>query len=40
MQATLPNEGTDVQIVQVNNAGHYFVEEQPDAVIQQFLSFF
>lgn len=40
MQAVLPTEGTNVQVVQIANAGHYFVEEQPAAVIQQFLEFF
>lgn len=40
MLGTLPNEGTDVQVVQIQNASHYLVEEQPDAVAQQFLSFF
>lgn len=40
MQAVLPTEGTDVQVFQIANAGHYFIEEQPEAVIQQFLNFF
>jgi pimeloyl-ACP methyl ester carboxylesterase len=40
MESILPAEGTDVQVVQIQNAGHYFVEEQPEAVIQQFQAFF
>jgi pimeloyl-ACP methyl ester carboxylesterase len=40
MQATLPTQGTDVQIVVVPDTGHYFVEEQPQAVIDQFNKFF
>ena len=40
MQATLPTQGTDVQVVEVQNTGHYFVEEQPQAVIDQFKQFF
>jgi pimeloyl-ACP methyl ester carboxylesterase len=40
MQAVLPTEGTDVQVVQIQDAGHYLVEEQPEAVIQQFQAFF
>jgi pimeloyl-ACP methyl ester carboxylesterase len=40
MEAVLPNEGTDVQIQEVNDAGHYFLSEQPDVVIKAFTSFF
>jgi pimeloyl-ACP methyl ester carboxylesterase len=40
MQAELPPQGTNVQVVQIQNAGHYLVEEQPKAVIQQFQAFF
>jgi pimeloyl-ACP methyl ester carboxylesterase len=40
MQATLPNQGTDVKVVVVPDAGHYFVEENPQAVIDQFNEFF
>jgi pimeloyl-ACP methyl ester carboxylesterase len=40
MQATLPTQGTDVQVVVVPDTGHYFVEEQPQAVIDQFNQFF
>src|ERR1700678_80574 len=36
MEAVLPNEGTDVQIQEVNDAGHYFLSEQPDVVIKAF----
>lgn len=40
MQAILPTQGTNVQVVQIDNAGHYFIEEQPEATIQQLLDFF
>jgi pimeloyl-ACP methyl ester carboxylesterase len=40
MQATLPTQATNVQVVVVPNTGHYFVEEQPQAVIDQFDQFF
>lgn len=40
MQATLPNQGTDVEVVVVPDAGHYFVEETPQVVIDQFNRFF
>lgn len=40
MQATLPTQGTDVEVVVVPDTGHYFVEEQPQAVIDQFTEFF
>jgi pimeloyl-ACP methyl ester carboxylesterase len=40
MEAVLPSEGTDVQIQEVSNAGHYFISEQPEVVIQAFFSFF
>ncbi|SCG59087.1 alpha/beta fold hydrolase [Micromonospora halophytica] len=40
MQATLPNQGTDVRVVVVPDAGHYFVEEAPQAVIDEFNRFF
>jgi len=40
MQATLPTQGTDVEVVVVPDTGHYFVEEQPQAVIDQFNKFF
>ncbi|MEU4739231.1 alpha/beta hydrolase [Actinosynnema sp. NPDC023658] len=40
MQATLPNQATDVKVVVVPDAGHYFVEEAPQAVIDEFNHFF
>jgi pimeloyl-ACP methyl ester carboxylesterase len=40
MQATLPNQGTDVKVVVVPDAGHYFLDEAPHIVIDQFTEFF
>ncbi|HEU5160182.1 MAG TPA: alpha/beta hydrolase [Streptosporangiaceae bacterium] len=40
MKTMLPGQGTDVKIVPVQNAGHYFVEEAPHVVIDQFNEFF
>ncbi|WLQ45108.1 alpha/beta hydrolase [Streptomyces laculatispora] len=40
MEATLPTQGTDVRVVVVPDAGHYFVEEAPQAVIDEFNAFF
>ncbi|MBF6064120.1 alpha/beta hydrolase [Nocardia terpenica] len=40
MQATLPNQGTDVEIAVLPDAGHYFVDERPQAVIERFDTFF
>lgn len=40
MAARLPAQGTDVRLLQVADTGHYFVEEQPQAVIDAFTSFF
>ncbi|GAB2691605.1 alpha/beta fold hydrolase [Kitasatospora kifunensis] len=40
MQATLPAQASDVRVVVVPNAGHYFVEEAPQAVIEEFNRFF
>lgn len=40
MQGTLPTQGSDVKVVVVQNAGHYFVEEAPQAVIDEFNEFF
>jgi pimeloyl-ACP methyl ester carboxylesterase len=40
MRATLPAQGADVRVVVVPDAGHYFVEEAPDAVIDEFNRFF
>ncbi|MEU6441671.1 alpha/beta hydrolase [Streptomyces sp. NPDC047046] len=40
MEATLPTQGSDVRVVLVPDAGHYFVEEAPEAVIDAFNTFF
>jgi pimeloyl-ACP methyl ester carboxylesterase len=40
MQATLPNQATDVRVVVLDDAGHYFVDEAPQAVIDEFVRFF
>lgn len=40
MQATLPTQATDVRIVVLEDAGHYFVDEAPQAVIDEFIRFF
>jgi pimeloyl-ACP methyl ester carboxylesterase len=40
MRATLPEQGTDVRIVVIPDAGHYFVEEAPQTVIDEFNRFF
>jgi pimeloyl-ACP methyl ester carboxylesterase len=40
MQATLPTQGTDVKVVVLPETGHYFVDENPQAVIEQFSEFF
>jgi hypothetical protein len=39
MQATPPNQGNDVKVVVVD-AGHYFVDEVPQVVIDEFTKFF
>jgi pimeloyl-ACP methyl ester carboxylesterase len=40
LQKVLPSKGTDVQVVEVPDSGHYIPEEQPEAVIQQLMRFF
>jgi pimeloyl-ACP methyl ester carboxylesterase len=40
MQATLPTQAIDVKVVVVPDAGHYFIEESPQAVIEEFDRFF
>jgi pimeloyl-ACP methyl ester carboxylesterase len=40
MEAVLPGEGTDVQLEEVSDAGHYFLSEQPEFVVKAFTSFF
>lgn len=40
MQGTLPSQGTDVKVVVVQGAGHYFVDEAPQAVIDELNQFF
>lgn len=36
----LPTQGTDVRLVKVTGAGHYFVDEVPDVVVQTLTGFF
>lgn len=40
LQALLPGQGTDVRVVEVEDAGHFFTEEQPEFVIDQLTAFF
>lgn len=40
MKAKLPGLAAKVQVEEVTDAGHYFVEEQPQQVIDHFRSFF
>lgn len=40
MKEKLPQLATNVQVEEVTDAGHYFVEEQPQQVIDHFQSFF
>ncbi|WP_447007434.1 alpha/beta fold hydrolase [Saccharothrix isguenensis] len=40
MQGTLPSQATDVKIVVVQDAGHYFVDEAPQTVIEELDRFF
>jgi pimeloyl-ACP methyl ester carboxylesterase len=40
MAAKLPTQGTNVQVAEIANAGHYFVEEQPAEVIRHLTAFF
>ncbi|HZR48173.1 MAG TPA: alpha/beta hydrolase [Streptosporangiaceae bacterium] len=40
MEAVLPSEATNVQLQEVSDAGHYFIDEQPDVVIEAFIKFF
>lgn len=40
MQETLPRQATDVKVVVVPDAGHYFIEEAPEIVIEEFNRFF
>ncbi|MEV7011447.1 alpha/beta hydrolase [Streptosporangium sp. NPDC051022] len=40
MSQVLPTQGTDVRLAQVDDTGHYFVEEQPAAVIRHLTDFF
>ncbi|MBR7834883.1 alpha/beta hydrolase [Actinospica durhamensis] len=40
MSAVLPTQASDATIVEVLDAGHYFIEEQPQFVIDQFNAFF
>ncbi|MEV4119693.1 alpha/beta hydrolase [Micromonospora sp. NPDC049645] len=38
--ATLSQQATNVQLVQINNTGHYFVDEQPQVLVQHLKAFF
>ncbi len=40
MQRTLPTQGADVKIIVVQDGGHYFVDEAPHVVIDEFNQFF
>ena len=40
MAAVLPTRGTNVTVHEVPNTGHYFVEEQPQVVINELTAFF
>jgi pimeloyl-ACP methyl ester carboxylesterase len=40
MSAVLPTQAVNATVVEVQNAGHYFIEEQPQFVIDQFNAFF
>jgi pimeloyl-ACP methyl ester carboxylesterase len=40
MQATLPTQAADTRIVVIPDAGHYFVDEAPQTVIDEFIRFF
>lgn len=35
-----PDKGTDIQVVEVKDSGHYLPEERPDAVIEALIGFF
>ncbi len=38
--ATLTQQATNVQLVQIDNTGHYFVDEQPQVLVQHLRAFF
>ncbi|XVQ14906.1 alpha/beta hydrolase [Spirillospora sp. CA-255316] len=40
MQKVLPEQGTDVRVLEVKDSRNYLVEEQPQAVIDAFFEFF
>ncbi|HYQ70263.1 alpha/beta hydrolase [Actinophytocola sp.] len=40
MRATLPEQGTDVEVVVIPDVGHYFVEEAPRTVVDELNRFF
>lgn len=40
MRATLPTQAADAQVVLVEDAGHFFVEEAPQTVVDEFVRFF
>ncbi|MET7427327.1 alpha/beta hydrolase [Dactylosporangium sp. NPDC005555] len=39
LAATLSAQATNLQLAQIDNTGHYFVDEQPAAVVQQLKAF-
>jgi pimeloyl-ACP methyl ester carboxylesterase len=40
LQYLWPAQGTDVRVVKVADAGHFFTEEQPEFVVDQLIRFF
>ncbi|MEU0373560.1 alpha/beta hydrolase [Streptomyces sp. NPDC006283] len=40
MQKVLPTQGTDVRVAEIKDTRNYLVEEQPEAVIAEFIEFF
>ncbi|MEV8632976.1 alpha/beta hydrolase [Streptosporangium sp. NPDC051023] len=40
LASVLPGKGTDVQVVEVKDSGHYLPEEQPETVIRLLTEFF
>jgi pimeloyl-ACP methyl ester carboxylesterase len=40
MSRVLPEHGTDVRVIEVENTRNYLVEEQPEAVVREFIDFF
>ena len=40
LQFLWPARGTDVRVVKVDDAGHFFTEEQPEFVVGRLIRFF